>query len=314
MSSRLKEGGIATFWLPISQLTVNDAKVILRAFHNAFPNSSVWANSDQEWIMMGIKGTGRRLQQEEIQQLWNDSASGDDLRRIGLEVPQELGATFLMDGNEIDRLTNDTAALTDIYPKRLSDARWKAAAINEFALSYIEAPSALGRFHLSGLIGMIWPEALRDSEEQYFIVREMRYRNGVIGGANKWAELDLYLHSTRLRSPVLELFSSDELRVAIAQKLARQSEVPPAEILPDLIADAMAAREFDRAIALLEDGRQRGLISGGQLLLLTYLYCLTGNVDKGQALIAANISSIKRDWTVDWLWKKLRADFGFQPP
>src|SRR5205085_10560427 len=128
MSSRLKDDGIATFWLPISQLTVNDAKVILRAFHTAFPNSSVWANSDQEWIMMGIKGTGRRLQQEEIQQLWNDSASGDDLRRIGLEVPRELGATFLMDGNEIDRLTNDTAALTDIYPKRLSDARWDEAA------------------------------------------------------------------------------------------------------------------------------------------------------------------------------------------
>ena len=219
-----------------------------------------------------------------------------------------------MDGKEIDRLTTDTAPLTDIYPKRLSDAPPDQEAINRFALSYIEAPSALGRFNCSAMIGTIWPEALRDSVEPYFIVREMRYRNGVIGGANKWAELDLYLRSTRLRSPVLELFSSDELRVAIAQKLARQSQVPPGEILPDLIADAVAAHEFDRAIWLLEHEQQRGLINGGQLLLLTYLYCWTGHVDKGQALVAANVSSIKRDWTVDWLWKKLRADFGFQPP
>lgn len=264
--------------------------------------------------MMGMNGPGRRLREDEIQQLLNDPASGPDLRRVGIETPQELGATFLMDGPEIDRLTRDTAPLTDIYPKRLSDAYPNQEAINGFALSYIEAPSALKRFSSSGLIGRIWPEALRDSVEPYFIVREMRYRNGVIGGANKWAELDLYLRSSQLRSPVLELFSSDELRVAIAQKLAGQSQAPPDETLPDLIADAVAARELDRAISLLETERARGLSSGGQLLLLTYLYCSTGNVDKGQALIAANAGLIKKDWTVDWLWKKLETDFGFHPP
>ena len=50
MKSRLKEGGIATFWLPVDQLKVNEAKAILRAFRNAFPNSSVWAGSDEECI------------------------------------------------------------------------------------------------------------------------------------------------------------------------------------------------------------------------------------------------------------------------
>ena len=39
MRSRLNEGGIATFWLPINQLKVDEAKAILRAFHNAFPNA-----------------------------------------------------------------------------------------------------------------------------------------------------------------------------------------------------------------------------------------------------------------------------------
>ncbi len=97
-------------------------------------------------------------------------------------------------------------------------------------------------------------------------------------------------------------------------RLARKSEIPAGETLPDLVADALAARDLDRAISLLENERERGLSSGSQLLLLTYLYCLTGNVEKGQALIVANVGAIKRDWTVDWLWKKLHADFGFQPP
>src|SRR5207249_2018680 len=102
MHSRLKEGGIATFWLPINQLKVNEAKAILRAFHNAFSNASVWASADQEWIMMGIKGPGRGVREEDIKRLWSDAGTSADLMRIGVEVPQQLAASFLMDGEEID--------------------------------------------------------------------------------------------------------------------------------------------------------------------------------------------------------------------
>jgi spermidine synthase len=157
MERRLKEGGIATFWLPLNQLKVEEAKAILRAFHDAFPNASVWASADQQWIMMGIKGPGRKVETEKFRQLWNDPASGADLRRIGLEVPQQLGALFLMDGDEIDRITHDVAPLTDLYPKRLSDERWNGEASHRFALSYLEAPSAFQRFLWSPLINRICP-------------------------------------------------------------------------------------------------------------------------------------------------------------
>ena len=36
MRSSLKDDGIATFWLPINQLKVEETKAIMRAFHNAF--------------------------------------------------------------------------------------------------------------------------------------------------------------------------------------------------------------------------------------------------------------------------------------
>ena len=58
MKSRLKEGGIATFWLPINQLKVDEAKAILRAFHNAFPNASVWASADRGMDHDGHQRTG----------------------------------------------------------------------------------------------------------------------------------------------------------------------------------------------------------------------------------------------------------------
>ena len=68
--------------------------------------------------MMGIKGPGRRVEEGEIRRLWSDSATGRDLRRIGIEAPEQLGALFLMDGEEIDRITAGIAPLTDFYPKR----------------------------------------------------------------------------------------------------------------------------------------------------------------------------------------------------
>ncbi|HJY53781.1 MAG TPA: fused MFS/spermidine synthase, partial [Candidatus Udaeobacter sp.] len=184
MHSRLKEGGMATFWLPINQLKVNEAKAILRAFHNAFPNASVWASADEQWIMMGSKGPARRGQKEEIDRLWSDPATNADLSRIGLEIPQQLGALFLMDAQEIDRITHDIAPLTDNYPKRLTDEPWDEQASHRFALTYMEASSAVHHFLRSPLISGFGWETLKEILESCFAFREMRYRCVTVARCN----------------------------------------------------------------------------------------------------------------------------------
>ena len=313
MHSRLKEGGIATFWLPINQLKVDEAKAILRAFHDAFANASVWASADQDWIMMGIKGSGRKVKEEEIRQLWSQSGSGGDLRQIGIEVPQQLGALFVMDAEGIDQITHDVAPLTDCYPKRLTDEPWDEEAGHRFALMYLAAPSALQRFLHSSLAATIWPETLNKSLESFFILRQTRYLSEMIG-SNKLAELDLYLRHSQLRMPVLEVLGSDGFRLAIAERVAKRSLTPPLEIMPDLVAGALAQRDIGGAIGLLETEKDRGVSSLNDTFLLTYLYCLNGSVEKAEALAIANVGSIKKDSFVDWLWGKLATDFGFHPP
>jgi spermidine synthase len=313
MNTRLKEGGIATFWLPIYQLKIDEAKTILRAFHNAFPNASVWAGPDEEWIMMGIKGPGEKIAAEDIRRLWRDPRIGPDLRRIGVEVPQQLAALFVMDGEEIERITRDIAPLTDFYPKRLSDDRWDEQASHHFAAAYMEPKAAAQRFRSSPLLSRIWPDALNGSLEPFFIVRETRYLSDIIG-SNKLAELDFYLRHSRLRTPVLEVLHSNEFRVAIAVKRAQESIAPPPETLPDLVAGALARRDIGEAIRLLETQKAEGRGGLNDFFLLTYLYCVSGRVDQAEALAAANAASIQKDWFVDWLWSKLQRDFGFRPP
>jgi spermidine synthase len=313
VNSRLKEGGIATFWLPINQLKVEEAKAILRAFHSAFSNASVWASANEDWIMMGIRGPGRKVQEEEIRQLWSDPSTGADLRRIGIEVPQQLGALFVMDGEEISRITHEVAPLTDVYPKRLTDEPWDDEASHRFAMTYMESRPALQRFLHSSFINAIWPETLDTSMESFFVVRESRYLSETIGG-NRLAELDLYLRHSRLRVPVLEVLGSNGFRLSIAERVAKKSQTPPLETMPDLIAGALAQRNIGQAIRLLENEKDRGMSSLKDTFLLTYLYCLNGDVPKAETLVANNASSIKKDGFVDWLWEKLETDFGFQPP
>ena len=316
MRSRLKEGGIATFWLPIHQLRVEETKAILRAFHSAFSNALVWGGADQDWIMMGINGPGRRASEQELRQLWNDPTTGADLRTIGMEVPQQLGALFLMDGDEIDRITNNVAPLTDVYPKRLTDWPWDDEANHQFTLNYLTAPAAVQRFVNSSLINQIWPETLNPGPaemESFFAVRQTRYLSETIG-SNKLAELDLYLRHSRLRMPVLEVLGSDGLRVSMAERVAKSSAAPPVEIMPDLLAGALAQRNIPRAIQLLENKKGGGALGADDTFLLAYLYCLNGSVDKAETLVAANAAAIKKDSFSDWLWEKLRADFGFHPP
>jgi spermidine synthase len=316
MRGKLKENGIATFWLPINQLRMEETKAILRAFHNAFPNALVWGGPDQDWVMMGINGSGVRTTEDEFWRLWNDPKTGADLRTIGIEVPQQLGALFLMDGDEIDRITHDVAPLTDAYPKRLSDQTWDDEANHRFALNFMTAPAAAQRFTESSIIKRIWPESFNRAAaemDSFFAVRQTRYLSEAIG-SNKLAELDLYLRHSRLRIPVLEVLGSDALRVSIADRVAKTSATLPPEVVPDLIAAALAQRNIDKAIQLLEDKKNDGVLGADDTFLLAYLYCMNGNVDKAESFVAANAAAIKNNSFAGWVWDKLRSDFGFHPP
>src|SRR4029453_3192949 len=101
------------------QLTPTEAKSILRAFHNVFPNAAVCATSDLEWIMMGFKPPLTKPKQDLARQLWMASATALDLNRIGIEIPEQMSALFVMDGEEIGEITREVAPLTVFFPNGL---------------------------------------------------------------------------------------------------------------------------------------------------------------------------------------------------
>jgi hypothetical protein len=139
----------------------------------------------------------------------------------------------------------------------------------------------------------------------------MRYRVSV-GEINWLAELDLHLRGSRLQEPVLGALGTNSLRVALAEKAAHGSSSAPPELLPDLIAAALARRDFQMAIQLLEEERAMKAATGEAVCLLTYLYCLNGNVDKAESIAPETMEP--NGPFVQWLWGKLQAEYGFRPP
>ena len=314
MNNRLKDGGIVSFWLPIYQLRTSETKAILRAFHNVFPNASLWATNDLEWIMIGIKPPLPKPNEPLARRLWTDRGTGPDLVRIGVEGPEQMSTLFVMDSDEIDRLVQGIKPLTDFFPKRLSDAEPDLAAAYRLGYSYLEHSAALRHFLSSRLIEEIWPDEWKKSLERLFTVREDLFR-AEMSGANWLAMLDLFLRHSRLRTPVLIAQDTDEFRLAVSEKFAGQPPAStPIDALRDLIAGALARRDIAGAIHLLEQERDRGFANINDLFLLIYLYCLHGNVDQAEALATAEAGSIQKDWFVNWLWGDLQAEFGFRPP
>ena len=311
MNDRLNDGGIATFWLPIYQLTVDETKSILCAFHNAFPNTIIWSGPDEEWIMMGIKSTPEKIDHEQLQRFFRDSNTRADLARIGIETPEELLAMFLMDGDEISRMTADAKPLRDLFPKRLGDNAQPDPEINRFAFIYVRSASAAERFRASRLIQKILPATGNQTLDPFFVIRDLLYRSR-FETTNWLADLDLHLRGSNLREPVLETLGSNSFRVALARNAADEMDPPPTETLPDLIADALAGRNYSAAIQLLEEKRNSGGASHDDLLLLTFLYCLNHDVPKAES-IAGTIKN-RDDALTSSLWEKLQTEYGFRPP
>ncbi|MBA2622528.1 MAG: hypothetical protein H0U88_02750 [Chthoniobacterales bacterium] len=210
-------------------------------------------------------------------------------------------------------LTQGVGPLNDFYPKRLTDVRADVNAAYRLGYSYLEHAGALQRFRASSLVRDVWTNERTEALAPLFFLRERRYR-AEMSGSNWLAELDFDLRHSQLRTPVLTVLNSDEFRLSLAERWVADSHSLPAEALHDLLAGALARRDFEAAIRLLEVEKDRGLPNINDFFLLTYLYCVNGSVGKAEALANARAGSIEKDWFVDWLWGEMQTEIGFRSP
>ncbi len=257
MRDRLSDRGIASYWLPIYQLSDSDAKAIIGAFCGAFADCSLWSGAGAEWILVGSRGPAPTPSFEAFARQWRDPVSAGVLGRIGFESPEQLAASFIADAPILRRVTADAPPLTDDFPLRLSPNLAYGFATPIFPLIQ-GAPDA---FVKSEFIRRALPPEVRAAAPQYFRSQQLLDRTMLVflgmPSPRSPQLLRNILTTTQLRTlPRLLLGTDPWLEDIAVRQRARGNRDP---FLAYVVAvGALADRDYGRARELFAEAR-RGL-------------------------------------------------------
>lgn len=163
---RLADGGVATYWLPIYQLTSGEGKAIVASFCGAFRDCSLWAGAAGELILMGSRGQ-RAADLATFTRPWHEVRSAAALTAIGVESPELLGTLFIADSTSLRALTARAKPLVDDYPMRLSPR--PVADFPSAFLTALDVRANRQRFASSAWIRAVWPPELRQKTIEAFL-------------------------------------------------------------------------------------------------------------------------------------------------
>ena len=129
MRRRLKPGGVASYWLPVDQMTPASSKAIAAAFCDAFTHCMLASGSHYNWILLGSTGTPST---DHVASLWQQPATLYALRTSGFDTPGNLLTTLVADDAAL-RAWAAAPPLTDDLPGRLQAGGAGTAALQSYA-------------------------------------------------------------------------------------------------------------------------------------------------------------------------------------
>jgi predicted membrane-bound spermidine synthase len=334
MRERLAEGGMVTYWLPLSDLSDVSAGAILRAFCDAFTDCSLWNGSGEHLMMVGTRDAPGGVSEQDFARQWRDPRVAAEMRRLGLEQPEQLGALFIGDADYVRSLTGGAAALTDDRPKLIDAPFSSPDAQQRLLLSVTDTTAARARFERSPFIARLWPAAMRTASLPYFEVQDAinshMYGN-LLQRPDAIHEVHRLLTATTLSTPVLWRLGSNSdiqqvLDTATPEELADSFLQFHSGIR--LLSErryAAAAEAFDRAETMTERVSAPRAVSTGDNAFALHMYalCMAGECGHAQALIREPWLQSLRDRGVKpesmasaplppfWTWMK--ETFGIDP-
>jgi predicted membrane-bound spermidine synthase len=315
MPERLREGGVASYWLPLHSLSEASARSILRAFCDVFQDCSLWHGNHLDLVMLGSRGLRGPVPAEAFERQWRDPVVGAEMRSIGFERPEQLGALFIADAEQLRAWTRDAEPLVDDRPRRvLAPTAWPGRTPPEYA-AWFDTEAARERFAASGFVAKLWPEALRRASLPYFAhQRAIDHATfAPLSLDRDIGALHAVLRETDLRSPVLWLLDSD----ADAQRAALETEGAAREhpeVLLHLAAGALAERRFADAAQILARAETRadGEHRRDAFRLRIYALCLAGRLDEAARLATSRYAE-RAPSSLPPFWAWLRDTFGVDP-
>lgn len=243
MHSALRDGGWASYWLPVDQLSAVSSKAIIHAFCSAFKDCSLWAGSHYNWILLGSRNG--RSTADAIPKLWAGSAQA--LRVAGVESAAQIASAFIADRNTLQSWVSTQAPLTDNWPYRITTEWPTQADIQQYA-AWMDDGATEQRFNASGF-AETWPTTPQETSLAWALQPLL---NGQFRPENTEARVRVVeqaLALTHWEAPVLCALGTDHKRVALAQNA--DNDVAKLHRVVGLLA-ARDARAAEALTALAE--------------------------------------------------------------
>ncbi len=282
---RLNEGGIATYWLPAHALTQRDAKVIARSFCSAFDDCTLWTGSGLDWMLVGTRGASGPVSAEHFARQWEDPVVGPEIRALGFEVPEQLGALFIGGREYLLSLSAGVEPLTDRHPKRLSETLVVQKARY---LPWMETSAARRRFERDPVVERLWPASMRRASLGYFDEQDAynRVLNFQVDPSDHLPEIHRWIAETRLETLPLWFLGSDGNHQRAAARAWAAGNRSPA-IHFHLGAAALAKRDLAAALTHLRAVGEGERFTGLSRRLEVYALALDGRCERANALAEA---------------------------
>jgi hypothetical protein len=284
LRDRLAPGGLATYWLPVHELRVEETKAIAKAFCSAFADCSLWCGADLDWMLVGSRSDPQPLSDEVFSHPWQRPRSGKGLRAIGVEAPEQLGALFLADASFLNAWTEQVEALEDDYPQRISShlPQLDPDFINDIEEyeAVMRVEDAEERFYQSPWIRKFWPEGMRSSARDYFPHQKLLNLH-FSAEANTMSDLYQALEGSSLRSLPLLILKINDYELALVDKALEADVVDPG-LDYYRASRALADRNYAEAVLHLEDALRLDPQSIELAQYRIFALMLAGQVEAGR--------------------------------
>lgn len=244
LRDRLKEGGIATYWLPLYELHKSEAQAITSAFREVFPDATLWAGAGSDLMLLGTNNRKGGVTEEQFSALWKETLTRRKLEETGLDRPEDLGALFVADTKDIDAWINKVPPLQDNYPGVM---QWFGREFPD-DLQFL-SPMYAERFAGSSFIREHWPEELRKRTLEQF--RYQGYLNDYFEGnrRNHLIGLVQILTETERPDAALVLIGVEPTFLKLIDQ-AEKDHAGDGRLLTIRAAQALAGRKYAEAAGL----------------------------------------------------------------
>jgi hypothetical protein len=282
--SRLRAGGFLTYWLPVHSLEEDDSRAIVRAFCDAFPDCTLWAGTDLDWMLAGSNGATGPVDEAAFRRQWDDPKVGPEMRRLGIENPEQLGALFMADAEGLKAFAGSAEPLVDDRPQRLGPIRGVPPGAEYARLT--DASRARDAFASSRWVAERWPPALRLRTLASFEYQGMRdglfWRRYVPERNPSLFDLHRALTATGLEAlPTLLLGSNPDLQRIARIKSSRGDAGTWTE--SQLAIGALARRDYPAAVE--HSGRAGPSGDPARAFQYAYALSLAGRGAEAQAFV-----------------------------